>query len=106
MPTQQRQQQTPTPQPVKIPLIGEGSQRKKPKAWRYPQPETEEQAEKIPRKEVRQEAAFEEERVNPNNTSRIQKGKSSVLTPREILDRPEFSELAHELAAIVQFGTS
>ena len=45
-------------------------------------------------------------RVNPNDTTRLQKGKSSVTTVREAITFSDILPAAHELAAILQFGTS
>ena len=47
-----------------------------------------------------------ENRVNPNDTSRVEKGKSSVLTPPEALGLEKFPPAAHELESILQFETS
>ena len=50
--------------------------------------------------------ATTEPRVNPNDTSRVQAGQSSVTIVREATAFPEIPPVAHELAAILQFGTS
>ena len=44
--------------------------------------------------------------VNPNDTTRLQKGKSSVTTVQEASAFSDIPPAAHELAAILQFGTS
>ena len=48
----------------------------------------------------------EEGHVDPNDTSRVEKGKSSIMTPREALGLPELPPAAHEMASIMQFGSS
>ena len=45
-------------------------------------------------------------RVDPNDTTRIQEGHSSVSTVREATAFPKIPLVAHELAVILQFGTS
>ena len=47
-----------------------------------------------------------EPRVHPNDTSKIQEGQSSVMPVREATAFPEIPPAAHELAVILQFGTS
>ena len=44
-------------------------------------------------------------RVNPEDTSRIQKGKSLVTTVREATGLSKIPPTAHELVAILQFST-
>ena len=46
-----------------------------------------------------------EPRVNPNDTSRVQEGQSSVMLVQEAIAFPEIPPEALELAAILQFGT-
>ena len=50
--------------------------------------------------------ATTEPHVKPNDTSKVQAGQSSVTTVREATAFPEIHPTAHELAAILQFGTS
>ena len=45
-------------------------------------------------------------RVNPNDTTKVQKGQSSITTVREAVGFADIPPAAHELAAILQFGTS
>ena len=47
-----------------------------------------------------------EPHVNPNDTSKVQEGQSSGTTVREATVFLEIPPAAHELAAILQFGTS
>ena len=47
-----------------------------------------------------------EPRVDPNDTTRIQEGQSSVRTVWEATAFPEIPSEAHELVVILQFGTS
>ena len=58
------------------------------------------------RMDTQSQQTNEEGRVDPNDTSRVEKGKSSIMTPREVLGLPELPPTTHELAAIMQFGTS
>ena len=44
--------------------------------------------------------------VNPNDTTRIQKGQSSVTTVREATAFSNIPPVSHELAAILQFSSS
>ena len=44
--------------------------------------------------------------VNSNDTSRVQEGQSLVTLVREATTFPEIPPATHELAAILQFGTS
>ena len=47
-----------------------------------------------------------EPRINPNDTSKVQAGQSSVTTIREATAFPEIHLAAHELTTILQFDTS
>ena len=50
--------------------------------------------------------ATTEPRINPNDTSKVQAGQSSVTTIREATAFPEIHLAAHELTTILQFDTS
>ena len=80
--------------------------RTKTKAQRYQQPDEEAPTAKRQRMDTQSHQTNEEGRVNPNDTSRVEKGKSSIMTPKEALRLRELPLAAHELAAIMQFGTS
>ena len=79
--------------------------RTKTKAQRYQQPDEEAPTAKRQRMDTQSHQTNEEGRVNPNDTSRVEKGKSSIMTPREVLGLPELPPTTHELAAFMQFDT-
>ena len=76
----------------------------KQKAQRFQHTDQEEPARKKQGTEEQQTQA--EFRVNPEDTSQIRKGKSSFMTIQETQGFLEIPPFAHELAAILQFGTS
>ena len=47
-----------------------------------------------------------EPRVNPNDTTKVQEGQSSVTSVREASAFPKIPPTSHELTAILQFGTT
>ena len=58
------------------------------------------------RMDTQSQQTNEEGHVDPNETSRVEKGKSSIMTTREALGLSELPLAAHELAATLQFSIS
>ena len=78
----------------------------KQKAQRFPQAEQEATTGKRQRIDERPQQTRKQTRANPNDTNRIEKGRSTVMTPREALGLPKLPSVVHELVAILQFVTS
>ena len=103
---------TPPPEPTQEPAPVEQAQPTqrqhcmKQKAQRFPQTGQKEPALKRRRTEDQTTQTTTEPRVDPNDTTRIQEGQSSVSTVREATTFPEIPPAADELAIILQFGTS
>ena len=83
--------------------------RTKQKSRRFQQLEEETQAKKRQQVEQQQQQTQpiqQETCVNPTDTSCLENGKSSSMTPREVLGLPDLPPATNELTAILQFGTS
>ena len=78
----------------------------KQRAQRFPQTQQEEPAQKKQRTDDQGTQSTQIPRVNPNDTTKVQKGQSSITTVREVVGFADIPPIAHELAAILQFGTS
>ena len=78
----------------------------KQRAKRYPQPEIEEPAPKKQKTKDQVPLSASLPRVNPDDTTRIQKGQASTTTVQEAMGFSDIPAAAHELAAILQFETS
>ena len=78
----------------------------KQRSQRFFQTQQEEPAQKKQR--IDDQAAQSEQiaRVNPNDTTKVQKGQSSITTVREAVGFVDIPLATHELVAILQFGTS
>ena len=78
----------------------------KQKAQRFPKPQQEEPTQKKQRTEEQISKPTHVPRVDPNNTTKIQKGQSSVTVVWEATAFLDIPPTTNELAAILQFGTS
>ena len=78
----------------------------KQRSQRFPQTQQEEPAQKKQRTDDQATQSTQIPRVNPNDTTKVQKGQSSITTMREAVGFADIPPAAHELAAILQFGTS
>ena len=80
--------------------------RVKQRSQRYSRPEQEQPAQKKKRTNDQAAQSTQIPRVNPDDTSRVQKGQASTATVQEALGFSDILTATHELAVILQFGTS
>ena len=78
----------------------------KQRAQRYSRPEQEEPAQKKQKTNNQVPSSTQVPRVNPDDTTRIQKGQASTATVQEALGFSNILIAAHEQTAILQVDTS